>query len=647
MLACAATFLLLHCSGTGRVDSGSSDVCDPNPCENAGMCVEGIGQYTCNCALGYAGARCEIAVGYCTSSACENGGTCIDGQDSYTCQCSTGFSGTRCETNIDDCVSNLCANGATCVDGIGEYTCQCPIGYAGALCDVPTSQTGPQVIAVWAFPDGVSVPYRDSNNNLLASNIHIGVVAYHSTGINGVVFSVDGTSVGATVNAETINPETNEYEYVFELAPDQLGADGPYTVKAIAYANAGSPRTLPTLIVQKDTAPHSVLHVGDGGYSSLDAACKAATGGDIIKIRSGTYVIPGNTGYNFTKYVTVMPEEDNAVTIIPNGTDGTIRSSYMKFKGVTFDISASVQTSIFSGTASHLWMDACTTIGNGKDNPNNNSAAFRFYQTSEYDVVENCVMRDTSFGAVFAPAALSAGNYIFRHNTVYDVTSDGISFDGQNILISNNLIHNNVLPTGGDQHCDFLQSNSGVDNAVLRNNTAYDGDHQGVKFGGYNDGRDQPYSNIAVVNNLFALSPVREAYNMRFGLTGRRFDNILFLHNTVWNGLSPLLIQDGCIATDVVVLNNIFGPKKTVVEVLTGFSIDFNLHNTADASGTYAAIGTNAVIGDPLFTDATTWNFSLKADSPAIGKGSNSSQIRYDINWKARSLSTPSMGAYE
>ena len=36
--------------------------CDSQPCQNGGQCLDGVNQYTCTCAAGYAGVNCLISM---------------------------------------------------------------------------------------------------------------------------------------------------------------------------------------------------------------------------------------------------------------------------------------------------------------------------------------------------------------------------------------------------------------------------------------------------------------------------------------------------------------------------------------------------------------------------------------------------------
>lgn len=301
-----------------------------------------------------------------------------------------------------------------------------------------------EAIAVWAYPDSASIPYRDKTNRIIQEEfVHIGVVAYHHLGIDRVEFTVEGTGLGAAVTSETINPHTDEYEYVFELNPSDLQTDGEYIITATAYPKSGDPTHLPDLKIQKDTAPHNILYVGAGGYSTIHAACMAAGGGDIIKIRDGTYDFPNQSSYGFTKYVTIMPDEGAGQTVVGGG---ALRSSFLKFKNVTFHFDA-VNSGIAASSSSvlsHYWFDKCTFIGIGKIYWDNEIHAIASRNNSGFFAIENSEFHDVSLGTTLVG---NLGNHIFRNNHVHEVTADGVDFgNGSNILITNNVVEETAAP---------------------------------------------------------------------------------------------------------------------------------------------------------------------------------------------------------
>ncbi|KAK2150868.1 hypothetical protein NP493_2712g00002 [Ridgeia piscesae] len=102
---------------------------------NGATCTDGVNTYSCTCAAGYTGDRCQTDIDECDSSPCMNGATCADKVDAYSCECVEGYEGDRCQSDIDDCAKKPCMNGATCTDGVNAYNCSCVAGYTGDRCE--------------------------------------------------------------------------------------------------------------------------------------------------------------------------------------------------------------------------------------------------------------------------------------------------------------------------------------------------------------------------------------------------------------------------------------------------------------------------------------------------------------------------------
>ena len=58
-VAVLGTFLYIIMNDPSFLFLIDTNDCDPNPCQNGGLCADNVGSYTCTCADGYEGDNCE------------------------------------------------------------------------------------------------------------------------------------------------------------------------------------------------------------------------------------------------------------------------------------------------------------------------------------------------------------------------------------------------------------------------------------------------------------------------------------------------------------------------------------------------------------------------------------------------------------
>ncbi|KIG16340.1 Multiple EGF-like-domain protein 3 precursor [Enhygromyxa salina] len=126
--ACPAGFDGVNCEN-------EIDECAADPCAN-GVCQDQVGNYLCLCNPGWGGDNCDVDINECDAAPCVNGGICTDLVNAYSCTCDAGFAGTNCEIDIDECAGDPCQNGGACTDGSNDYTCACDPGFEGDNCEI-------------------------------------------------------------------------------------------------------------------------------------------------------------------------------------------------------------------------------------------------------------------------------------------------------------------------------------------------------------------------------------------------------------------------------------------------------------------------------------------------------------------------------
>ncbi|KAK9871195.1 hypothetical protein WA026_011476 [Henosepilachna vigintioctopunctata] len=112
-----------------------------SPCQNGGICIDGINRYNCNCTgTGYSGLLCEWDINECEFEEPPCGlGKCLNTPGDYTCDCVgiLGKCGHGCSLD-DPCIENPCVHGecSSACSNKPDYNCHCMDNYNGKNCTV-------------------------------------------------------------------------------------------------------------------------------------------------------------------------------------------------------------------------------------------------------------------------------------------------------------------------------------------------------------------------------------------------------------------------------------------------------------------------------------------------------------------------------
>ena len=433
-----------------------------------------------------------------------------------------------------------------------------------------------------------------------------GVCAFHEDGVS-VEFSIGG-KLACVADAPTLNPRTGVWEYVFPLDTSKL-ADGPVVLsaRAVSLGEAQESYALPDLpLFANDGGTLSVTNSlwvdsangddeADGSESAplktLSAAVRRIAVGGTVLLKAGEYSAGGfNAGSDRPYWTTIAaaPGVARDDVQIAKGRPGTQR---LRFKGVSLFCDAeSSYTSILDGeNGNHVvWLDDCKSYNRkGRWAANANVLGNRYV-----GYVTGGLTTELNNG----PTAT-----LIRDHEVRTIASD--VWTGSDKLVVN-CTASDVDGGSTGAHPDFHQSHAEepdwVHDVILYNVTGYNCKCQGL-FG-------LRLRDSAFVNVVFERTVESDFLTQYSG----PMENVLFAHVTLIN--QTWLWRDGYAPVDVRVLNSCMQRMSGYDGSGTnGLLVSNNFFYNANGVS-----GLNALYGDPLFTDAASTNYSLRADSPAL-----------------------------
>lgn len=400
----------------------------------------------------------------------------------------------------------------------------------------------------------------------------------------------------------------------------------------------------------KDTNPGTASQP----WLTIKKAANTVIAGDTVYVRGGTYAEKvlitrkGSAGnyITFSAYpgeTVILDLSSISMSNFSEGGFALLSTSYIKIVGFTIKNSKefgllcynssyctfqnnNTYNTYRSGIAT--WNSTNVTIdGNDVQLANNDGEGEMItVQNSQFVNVTNNKVHNGgpgSNGGEGIDVKNGSHDVLVQGNQVYDVPRVGIYVDAYeahtyNVTVDRNIVHNSVR-TG-----IAVASERGgeLNNIYITNNLIYQNGRNGMGVGAWgHQGYSRPIHHVYVVNNTL--------FNNAIG--GISVDDYAF---------TDIYIRNNIVSDNVRYSIAVEKPSQTVV-------VTHNLIN-GFRSTEFETRGTNYVEADPLFTNASTLNFSLLAASPAINAGTALNAPDHDFVGIPRPNGTAwDIGAYE
>lgn len=336
------------------------------------------------------------------------------------------------------------------------------------------SQETEKPAANWDFVPNIVV-YKPFN---------LGILAFHSSGIERVDFFADGIFIASTKELR-LNPETKVNEYFITINPDTF-TQSEITFTAKVYTIEGGVRELNPLVIFSEKKQYNPQHIyvsiygddatGNGSKSkplkTISYALKVSpVGSDIILLDPGTYYLTGVVGKNIADvWTTVKGEEtlkrEQVILSMPTRDAVRLRMDHLKFENVSIDFAG---VKIFYAENGHsIWFNNVVWFdSNFKDNPPEGEAPLN------YEMKFDGVRSSKFIKAYYVTNSIVHKNYggfvgakIARNVVVDNVLGDALT---NSRLVANAEIKN-LLGNETEVHSDIFQYyGSNIDNVIVYN----------------------------------------------------------------------------------------------------------------------------------------------------------------------------------